>query len=139
MEKTSKKTSPPPMEKDSHSGKGKAPYEEGSEPKGETKGNKVLPIDLLVFRAAIRTETLMPLDRMLSESLQIDKMDPLEVALFYQEAFKLVSYMVERFSMYRMKEILVKFKEGKQAEQAIEEVLGISTEQLEKEWLLSLK
>ena len=101
--------------------------------------NKVLPIDLLVFRAAIRTETLMPLDRMLSESLQIDKMDPLEVALFYQEAFKLVSYMVERFSMYRMKEILVKFKEGKQAEQAIEEVLGISTEQLEKEWLLSLK
>ena len=46
MEKTSKKTSPPPMEKDSHSGKGKAPYEEGSEPKGETKGNKVLPIDL---------------------------------------------------------------------------------------------
>ena len=79
------------------------------------------------------------IDRLLSENLQMDKMDPLEISLFYQQAFKLVSYMVERFQMYRMKEILVKFKEGKQAEQAIEEVLGLSTTQLEKEWLASLK
>ena len=50
----------------------------------------------------------------------------------------LVSYMVERFQMYHMKEILVKFKEGKPAEQAIEEVLGISTAQLEKEWLATI-
>lgn len=101
--------------------------------------NKIQPVNTIVFDAAIRTKALMPMDRLLSENLQMDKMDPLEVALFYQEAFKLVSYMVERFSMYRMKEILVKFKEGKQAEQAIEEVLGISTEQLEKEWLATLK
>jgi len=101
--------------------------------------NKVLPIDMLIFRAAIRTQALLPIDRLLSENLQMDKMDPLEVSLFYQQSFRLVSYMVERFQMYRMKEILVKFKEGKQAEQAIEEVLGISTAQLEKEWLASLK
>ena len=79
------------------------------------------------------------MSRLLSESLQIDKMDPLEVALFYQEVFVLVSYMVERFQMYRVKEILLKFKEGKPAEQAIEEVLGISTSQLENEWLASIK
>ena len=65
-------------------------------------------------------------------------MDPLEVALFYQEVFALVSYMVERYQMYRMKEILVKFKEGKPAEQAIEEVLSISVTQLEKEWLATI-
>jgi tetratricopeptide (TPR) repeat protein len=101
--------------------------------------NKVLPLDLLVFRAAIRTQALIPMDRLLSETLALDKMDPLEVMLFYQQAFQLVRYMVERFSMFRIKEILVKFKEGKQAEQAIEEVLGISTSQLEREWLASLK
>ena len=47
--------------------------------------------------------------------------------------------MVERFQMYDMKEILEKFKEGKPAEQAIEEVLGISSSQLEKEWLATVK
>ncbi len=101
--------------------------------------NKVQPVDTTVFNAAVRTQALMPMSRLLSESLQIDKMDPLEVALFYQEVFVLVRYLVERFQLYRMKEILVKFKEGKPAEQAIEEVLGISTSQLEKEWLATIK
>jgi len=100
--------------------------------------NKVQPVDTMIFKAALRTKALLPMNRLLSENLQMDKMDPLEVALFYQEAFMLVHYMVERYQMYRMKEILVKFKEGKQAEQAIEEVLGISTQQLEKEWLATL-
>lgn len=100
--------------------------------------DKVQPVDTMILSAAIRTKALIPIDRLLSESLQMDKMDPLEVALFYQEVFMLVRYMVERYQMYRMKEILVKFKEGKQAEQAIEEVLGISTKQLEKEWLATL-
>ncbi len=104
----------------------------------EYEQNKIQPVNTTVFTAAVRTKTLMPMSRLLSESLQIDKMDPLEVALFYQEVFVLVSYMVERFQMYRMKEILLKFKEGKPAEQAIEEVLGISTAQLEKEWLATI-
>ena len=100
--------------------------------------NKIKPVDLLVFNAAIRTKALMPMDRLLSEKLDTAKMDPLEIALFYQEVFKLVSYMVDRYQMYRMKEILIKLKDGRPAEQAIEEELGISTTQLEKEWLASL-
>jgi len=105
----------------------------------EYEQNKIQPVDTTVFNAAVRTKTLMPMSRLLSENLQIDKMDPLEVTLFYQEVFKLVSYMVERFQLYRMKEILSKFREGKPAEQAIEEVLGISASQLEKEWLETIK
>ena len=100
--------------------------------------NKVLPVNTMVFNAAVRTKSLIPLNRLLSENLKMDKMDPLEVVLFYQEVFELVRYMVDRFQMYRMKEILVEFKEGKPAEQAIEEVLGISTAQLEKEWLATI-
>jgi tetratricopeptide (TPR) repeat protein len=105
----------------------------------EYEQNKIQPVSMIVLNAAVRTRALMPLDRLFSEKLQMDKMDPLEVALFYQEAFSLVRYMIERFQMYRMKEILVKFKEGKPAEQAIEETLGISITQLEKEWLATLK
>lgn len=105
----------------------------------EYEQNKILPVNISVFNAAVRTKALMPMNRLLSEDLKMDKMDPLEVALFYQEVFVLVRYMVERYQMYRMKEILVKFKEGKPAEQVIEEVLGISTSQLEQEWLASLK
>jgi len=100
--------------------------------------NKVLPVNTTVFDAAVRTKALIPMNRLLSENLQIDKMDPLEVSLFYQEAFMLVRYMIGRYQMYRMKEILLKFKEGKPAEQAIEEVLGISPAQLEQEWLATI-
>ncbi|MFA5159107.1 MAG: hypothetical protein WC484_01210 [Candidatus Omnitrophota bacterium] len=101
--------------------------------------NKVQPVNTAVFAAAVRTKTLMPMNRLLSENLQMNKMDPLEVALFYQEVFILVSYMVEHFQMYRIKELLLKFKEGKPAEQAIEEAFGISTTQLEHEWLATIK
>jgi len=101
--------------------------------------NKIQPVNTAIFTAAIRTKSLMPVNRLFSEKLEMDKMDPLEVALFYQEAFMLVRYMVERFQMYRVKEILAKFKEGKPAEQAIEEALGISILQLEKEWLATVR
>jgi len=101
--------------------------------------NKIKPVDLLVLRAAIRTQTLMPINRLLSENLDIEKMDPLEVALFYQESFHLVHFMVDRFQMYHLKEILQKIKDGKPVEQAIEEVLGITTVELEREWLATLK
>ncbi len=101
--------------------------------------NQVETVNTLVFDTAVRINTLLPLDRLLSEDLKMDKMDPLEVSLFYQQAYRLVRYMVERYQMYRVKEMLVKFKEGKPAEQAIEESLGISFAQLEKEWLASLK
>lgn len=104
----------------------------------EYEQNKVQPVDTSVFDQAIRTKALIPMSSLLSESLEGDRRDPLQTALFYQEVYKLVSYMVERYQMYRMKEILVKFKDGKPAEQSIEEVLGISTAQLEKEWLATV-
>jgi hypothetical protein len=100
--------------------------------------NKVEPVNTDVFKAAVRSKELIPINQLLSENLELDKMDPLRVALFYQQSFMLVSYMVERYQMYRMKEMLGKFKEGKPAEQVIEESLSVSPAQLEKEWLASL-
>jgi len=100
--------------------------------------NKVQKVNTDVFTAAARSRELIPINQLLSENLELEKMDPLRVALFYQQSFMLVSYMVERYQMYRMKEMLGKFKEGKPAEQAIEEVLSISPVRLEKEWLATI-
>ncbi len=100
--------------------------------------NKVQPVNTDVFKAAVRSRGLIPINQLLSENLELDKMNPLRVALFYQQSFMLVSYMIERYQMYRMKEMLGKFKEGKPAEQVIGEALSVSPAQLEKEWLATL-
>ncbi|HNX68591.1 MAG TPA: peptidase MA family metallohydrolase [Candidatus Omnitrophota bacterium] len=104
----------------------------------EYEANKVRPVDLLVFNAAVKTNTLMPVQEILSSDLMRQNPDPLLLTLFYQESFRIVSYIMERYRMYRMKEVLEKFKEGKSAEEAIEEVLGVSPGQLEKEWLATI-
>lgn len=100
--------------------------------------NKIKPVSTDIVAAAVRAKTLMPMSRLLSEDLKTEKMDPREIALFYQESFMLVRYMVGRYQMYRMKELLAKFREGKPAEQALEEVIGISPSKLEREWLDSI-
>lgn len=100
--------------------------------------NKVRPVNLAVLRAAIKARALVPIGRLLSENQQGKQSDPLQTVLFYQESFSLVDYMIRKYQMYRIREILGKFKEGKTAEEAIEEVLSISVKRLEKEWLASV-
>lgn len=96
--------------------------------------NKVRPVDTIVFDSAVKTGALIPLNELFSNVKPMQQKDPLLVALFYQQAFKLTEYMVERYRMVRMKEILEKFREGKATEEILEEVLGISIQQLEKDW-----
>ncbi len=104
----------------------------------EYEANKVRPIDKTVFDAAVRTQTLLPLAQIFSDKVPTENKDQLSIILFYQESYMLVNYMIGRYQMYRMKEILGKFKEGKSAEEAIEDVLAISPKMLEKEWLATL-
>ncbi len=104
----------------------------------EYEAGKVRPIDLMVFNAAVKTKTLLPLAQVLSDKVPTEKKDPLLIMLFYQESYVLVKYMVEHYQMYRIKELLGKFKDGKSAEEAIGEVLSISPKKLEQEWLATL-
>lgn len=100
--------------------------------------NKVRPINLTVFNAAVKTKTLLPVSQIISDKMPTQNKDKLLVALFYQESYQLVSYMIERYQLYRIKELLGKFRQGKTAEEAISEVLSISPQKLEADWLATL-
>lgn len=104
----------------------------------EYEARKIQPRDTLFFDLALKNKKLLPIEQLLSEDAQLKNKDPQEIMLFYQESYQLVRYMVERYQMYRIKELLARFKEGKTAEEAIGDVFGISIRQLEKEWLASL-
>ena len=96
--------------------------------------NKVREIDLLVFRSAVKTNTLLSLDQLLSHRVAVSEEDPLLVSLFYQESFHLARYLAGRYHLFALKQILAAFGKGKNSEEALEEVLHISTDRLEKEW-----
>lgn len=96
--------------------------------------NKFRPIDLLVFRSAVKTNTLMPLDELLAQETVMKLQDPLLISLFYQESFHLTNYLIERYGMFRVKSILAEMAKNKNSAEAIQEVLKISIPRLEAEW-----
>lgn len=96
--------------------------------------NKERKVDLLIFRSAIKTHTLIPVDQLMSQSHLEAMTDTSEVALFYQESFHLVDYLAARYGMFQVKQMLQKFTNDKTSDEVIREVLQISTEKLESEW-----
>jgi tetratricopeptide (TPR) repeat protein len=95
---------------------------------------KVEPKDLRVFEAAVRTNTLYPLEILFSKGQATAMKDPLEVVLFYDQSYHWVKHLVERYGMFRVKQIVEAFAKGKDSFEAIEEVLGIPLAQVEKQW-----
>lgn len=95
---------------------------------------KVEAPDLKVFRAAIKTNALFPLDRLMAQQRVLEMKDPLEVQLFYEQSHQLVSYLVERYGMFRIKKMLELFGQGKDSYEATQEILKISPLELERRW-----
>jgi hypothetical protein len=104
----------------------------------EYEENKIRPVDLKALKLAARKGQTLPIDRFFLLGISA-KTGTGELMLFYQQAFSFVNYLVERFGMYRLKEILEKFRKGEDSFAAIEEVLKISPKRLESEWLETLK
>lgn len=96
--------------------------------------NKVKPIDMIVFESAIATHTLMPLFDLLKPDATSSINDALLANLFYQQSFHLVSYLVKRYGMFMVKQMLQEYAKGKDSEEVIESKLRISSERLEREW-----
>lgn len=100
--------------------------------------NKVKPVDLLVFNAAIKTSSLFPLDQLMNERNLGSRQDVLWVNLFYQQSFQLTQYLVKRYGMFHVKKLLTEFSKGKNSDEAVRAVFQISITRLEKEWLATL-
>ncbi len=96
--------------------------------------NKVKPIDLLVFDSAVTTNTLMPLIGLMQDNVTEGLKDTLLVNLFYQQSFHLTNYLVNRYGMFLIKQMLAEFAKGKNSDEVVREKLRISTERLEREW-----
>ena len=105
----------------------------------EYEESKVEPMDRRIFDAAVKTNTLFPLPILLDQKKLLDVKDPLEVALFYVQSHKLVSYLIDRYGMFQIKKMLQLFAQGKDSLETLEEVLKISPIGLEREWIASLK
>ena len=99
---------------------------------------KVEAPDLRIMRAAIKTNTLYPLSTLFAKTGLVEVMDPLEVQLFYVEAYAVVKYIAERYSMFHVKKMLELFRQGKDSFEVVQEVLKISPLELENRWKESL-
>lgn len=95
---------------------------------------KVQVPDDTVFRAAVRSNTLFPLDKLFSESKLLQMTDPLEVSLFYQQSYQVVKYLVERYGMYNAKRMLLLYAEGKDTLTIMQRLYGLSPLGFEKRW-----
>jgi len=100
----------------------------------EYEENKVRKISMDLFESAVKTKTLMSLDQLMMVRAIGSIKSPLMVSLFYQQSFHLVSYLIDRYGMFRIKKLLEEFGTGKNSDEAIRAVLRISTKRLEREW-----
>ncbi len=96
--------------------------------------SKQRPVDMIVFNSAIKTGNLMPLVELLAQDATSKLQDPLVVTLFYEQSYHLVNYLVNRYGMFMVKQMLVEFGKGKTSEEVIGDKLRISSARLEKEW-----
>ncbi|MBI3313263.1 MAG: hypothetical protein HYZ83_03430 [Candidatus Omnitrophica bacterium] len=96
--------------------------------------NKVKLQDTIVFESAIKTHNLFPIDQLISERATTSLSDTLRIALFYEQSHQLVAYLVKRYGMFRVKQMLEEYGKGKNSDEVIHNILKISPERLEKEW-----
>ncbi len=100
----------------------------------EYEEHQIRPEDPIVFRAAVKTNSLLPLEQLLTEEITTGKEDPLFANLFYAQSHHLVQYMVSRYGLFAIKRILAEFAHKKTSEEALYSILKLTPAQLEKEW-----
>lgn len=100
--------------------------------------SKIRPRDALVFEAALRTESLLPIHQLMTEKDVAEKKDPLYAELFYGQAGSVIDYLVKTQGMYAIRKMLEAFGQEKNSEEALREITGLSIERLEQEWKKNL-
>lgn len=99
----------------------------------EYEENQVQPVNLGFLQNAIRTNSLLPLEKLMSQD-SVTTLDEQQAILFYQQSYHVVNYLIRRFRMYTLKVMLEEFGKGKNSEEVVQQVLYRSLPELEKEW-----
>lgn len=101
--------------------------------------NKVEPLPAAALFVLRDEKKLIPLHSLFDSALfESRKNDEQWMNLFYMQSYDLVDYIIGRYGVFYVKQLTLKFSEGKNAEQAVSEALKVSIEKLEKEWKASL-
>lgn len=100
--------------------------------------DKVRSNESMIFKAALKTGQLIKIDALMNSGSALTQ-SQLQVALFYEQSFELVRYLVNRYGIYNVKQILGEYAKGKNSDEAIREILKISPQKLEAEWIETMK
>lgn len=101
----------------------------------EYQENMVKKVDTSSFNSALSSGQLFPLVQLMSHAGPLQLKDTNRINLFYQQSYALVSYLVSRYGMFKVKELMQEYAKGKDSDQVVRAVLKISIVRLEKEWL----
>ncbi|MGQ9683697.1 MAG: peptidase MA family metallohydrolase [Anaerolineae bacterium] len=78
-------------------------------------------------------------DRLISvRSLSSYSGDPSQVNLYYAEVYSLVDYLLRTYGRESMRQLLAVFKEGSDADDALQQVYGLTVDELDTHWRESL-
>lgn len=99
----------------------------------ELQEDRIRKNSLSVFRKALLKNTLMGLDELMTLK-SLDQKDPETVSLFYEQSLHLTGYLVGRYGMFRIKQLLEELGKGKNSDEALLSILRISVQRLEREW-----
>lgn len=60
------------------------------------------------------------------------------IQLFYMQSYSFVNYLIERYGIFKIKQLAQAFGEGKNSEDAMLEVFHVPASQIEREWISKL-
>lgn len=88
----------------------------------------------IVLKAAVKTQSLLSLDRLMIEDRPTEGRDPLFAALFYEQAFDVTRFLMENGSMPAIRKTLAAYAKGMNHEEALFEGFGYGILELEEKW-----
>jgi tetratricopeptide (TPR) repeat protein len=96
--------------------------------------NKIEPIQMTVFKEALKKGTTIPFLFFIRTKEDKDIIPSLY--LFYQQSFSVTNYLVKRYNFYTIKKTLLETKKKRKDWNTIFcETIGVSPEQFEQKWL----
>jgi hypothetical protein len=91
------------------------------------------PENARALRDAVRRDALISV-----RSLSGYTGDPTQIALYYGEVYSLVDFLLQTYGREKMAELLQVFEEGAHQEDALQQVYGLTLEELDARWRESL-
>ncbi len=103
----------------------------------QVEENKVSPIRTSEFMDSLAKGQYFNYGQLESGLASIT--DQNQVAIFYQQAYLMTKFLVDRYRIHRVKEMLGLLKDGTKFEEALRQTTGLSIESFQKKWLETLR